>query len=57
MFVLILIPLNFVSHVSIYIKSAMDQVMAWCLFGTKALPEQMMTQFTDAYMSHQASMG
>ena len=33
-------------------KSAFGQVMAWRRTGDKPLPEQMMTQFTDAYMRH-----
>ena len=33
-------------------KSAFVQVMAWSKTGDKPLPEQMMTQFTDAYMWH-----
>ena len=33
-------------------KSAFVQVMAWCRAGDKPSPEQMMTQFTDAYMRH-----
>ena len=33
-------------------KSALVQVMAWCGTGDKPLPEQMLTQFTDAYMWH-----
>ena len=33
-------------------KSAFGQVMAWRRTGVKSLPEQMMTQFTDAYMPH-----
>ena len=30
--------------------------MAWCLFGTKPLPEPMMTQFIEAHMHHQTSI-
>ena len=33
-------------------KSAFVQVMAWRRTGDKPLPEQVMTQFTDAYMRH-----
>ena len=31
---------------------AFVQVMAWCQTVDKPLPEQMMTQFTGAYMRH-----
>ena len=37
-------------------KSALVQVMAWCWTGDKPLPEQMLTQFTDAYMWHWGEM-
>ena len=33
-------------------KPALGQVMAWRRTGDKTLPEQMMAQFTDAYMPH-----
>ena len=33
-------------------KLALVQVMACCLFGTKPLPETMLTQFTKVYMQH-----
>ena len=33
-------------------KSALVEVMAWHLTGDKPLPEQMLTEFTDAYMQH-----
>ena len=39
---------HFVAKGSIDNKSLFAQVMAWCLPGTKTLPELMMTQFTDA---------
>ena len=32
-------------------------VMAWCLFGTKPLPEPMMTLIYDAKWHHQATLG
>ena len=38
--------LTFVPISSIYNKSAMVQVMAWCHVGTKPLTEPMMIQFT-----------
>ena len=31
-------------------KSSLVQAMAWCLFGTKPLPEPMMSLVTDAYL-------
>ena len=31
---------------------ALVQVMAWCQTGDKPLPEQMLTQSSDAYMRH-----
>ena len=37
-------------------KSAFVKVMAWRRIGAKALPEPMLTQFTDAYMRHQGVM-
>ena len=33
-------------------KQALVQVMAWRRTDDKPLPEQMLTQFTDAYMWH-----
>ena len=42
--------LEFVPKCPIYNTSALVQVMAWCLFGTKPLPEPMLIQFTDAYI-------
>ena len=50
------IPLNFVSNGVVYDKSALGRVMAWHLFGSKPLPEPMMTQLTNTYISLQASM-
>ena len=38
-------------------KKALVQVMAWRQPGDKPLPEPMVTQFTDAYVRHSASMG
>ena len=32
------------------IKSELVQVMAWCLLGTKPLPELMITQFNDTHL-------
>ena len=37
-------------------NSALFQVMAWQWIGDKSLPEPMVTQLTDAYMRHQASL-
>ena len=37
-------------------KSTLVQVMAWCQTGTKPLHEPMMTQFTDEFMPHQATV-
>ena len=54
--ILIQISLEFVSRGSNDSKSALVQVMAWRQIGDKPLPEQMMTQFTDAYMQHQGVM-
>ena len=39
---------SLLSHVLKYNQSTWVKVMAWCLFGTKPLPEPMMTQFCDA---------
>ena len=41
------ISLKFVPKGPIDNKSALVQVMAWCLFSAKPLPEPMLTQFTD----------
>ena len=46
------ISLKFVSRDSNDNKSALVQVIAWRRKGDKPLPEQMLTQFTDAYMWH-----
>ena len=35
-----------------YIPFSSKPVMACRLFGTKPLPEPMLTQFTDVYMGH-----
>ena len=50
--ILIQISLKLVPGSPIDNKSAFVQVMAWHRTGDKPLPEQMMTQFTDAYMRH-----
>ena len=50
--ILIQISLKLVPSSPIDNKSAFVQVMAWRRTGDKPLPEQMMTQFTDAYMRH-----
>ena len=47
---------NYIEICSIDNKSTLVQVMAWRRTGDKLLPEPMLTQFTDAYMSHTASM-
>ena len=49
---LIQISVKFVPRGSNDNKSALVQVMAWCRTGNKPLHEQMLTQFTDAYMRH-----
>ena len=46
------ISLKFVSRGSNDNKSALDHVMALHRTGDEPLPEQMLTQFTDAYMRH-----
>ena len=46
------ISLKFVLRSPIENRSALVQVMAWRRKGDKPLPEQMLTQFTDAYMRH-----
>ena len=48
----ILISLKFVPMSPIDNKPALVQVMAWRRTGDKPVPEQMMTQFTDAYMRY-----
>ena len=50
------ISLKFVPKGPIYNKSALIQVMAWLRTGDKPLHEPMLTQFTDAYMHHSASV-
>ena len=37
-------------------KSALIQVRAWRRQGDKPIPEENMSQFTDAYMRHQEEM-
>ena len=37
-------------------KSPLVQVMAWCQFGAKPLPEPMVKWFTEAHLRHQALM-
>ena len=54
--ILIQISLEFVPRGSNDNKSVLVQVMAWRRTGNKPLPEQMMTQFTDAYMQHLAPL-
>ena len=46
------ISLKFVLKWPIDNKPALVQVMAWHRTGDKPLPELMLTQFIDAYMSH-----
>ena len=48
----ITISLKFVPKGPIDNESALVQVMAWRRTDDKPLPEQMLTQFTDAYMRH-----
>ena len=38
-------------------KRSLVQVMAWCRIGNKPLPEPMVTQFIEAYVHHQVSVG
>ena len=52
--ILIRISLKFVPVVPIYNKSALVQIMAWCLTGTKPLSEPMMVYLADAFMRHSA---
>ena len=47
-----IISLRFVPRGSNDKKSALVQVMAWRRTGDKRLPEQMLIQFTDAFMRH-----
>ena len=44
--------LEFVPRSPIVNKPALVQVMAWRRTGDKPLPEQMLTQFADAFMRH-----
>ena len=44
------ISMRFVPKCPIYNTPALFQVMAWRRTGGKPLPEQMLTQFTDAYV-------
>ena len=46
------ISLKFVPRGSNNNNSALVQVMVWRQTGNKPLPEQMLTQFVDAYMRH-----
>ena len=48
--------MKFVPYVPIDMKSALVQVMARRQISDKPLPEQMLTQLTNAYMRHSASM-
>ena len=41
---------NFIPMSTIYKKALLVQVMAWHRTGAKPLPEEMMAQFTDAYI-------
>ena len=50
--IFIQIPLKFVPRGSNDNKSSLVQVMAWQRTGDKLLIEQILTQFTDAYMRH-----
>ena len=50
------ISLNFVPKCPIDNKCSLVQVMAWHRIGDKSLHKPMMTQFSDAYMHHPASM-
>ena len=54
--ILIIISLEFVPKGLIDNLSALVQVMAWRLTCDKPLPEQMIIQFTDAYMRHSGEM-
>ena len=55
--ILIKISLKFVLKGPIDDKSSLVKVMAWCWISTKPLPGTMMSQLTDQYTRHQASMG
>ena len=50
------ILLKFVPKGPIDNKQALVEVMACRLFGTKPLPEPILTRFTDAYMRHKEEM-
>ena len=49
--ILIQISLNFVTNSPVD-KSSLIQVMVWCLFGTKPLPEPMLTKSYNAIWHH-----
>ena len=46
----------FVPEGPIYNTLTLLQVMAWCRTGNKPLSKAMLTQFTDAYVRHEASV-
>ena len=46
------ISLKFVPHSSMNDKSVMIQIMAWGQTGDRPLPEQMKTDFSDAYIHY-----
>ena len=46
------ISLKFVPRSPIDNKPEMVELMAWCQTGDEPLSEQILTQFTDAYMRH-----
>ena len=50
------ISLKYVPRGLIDNMSALFQIMAWHRSGDKPLSEQMLTQFTDAYMQHKGEM-
>ena len=50
--ILIRISLKFIPRSAIDNTPALVQVIAWCQTGDKPLPEQMLTQFTDANIRH-----
>ena len=54
--ILIEIALKFVPRSPINNQPILVQVMAWRRTGDKPLLEQMLTQFTDAHMSHLGEM-
>ena len=54
--ILIKVSLKFVPEDPIDNKAALVQVMAWRRTDVKPLPEPMLTQFTDAYMRHYATV-